>query len=288
MKIQYVIITPVRDEEQYLESTINSILCQTIRPIEWVIVDDGSTDLTGEIIDRYASQHGWIRSVHRNNRGFRKSGCGVMEAFYEGYKSLIANNWDYIVKLDGDLSFAPDYIEKCLIHFHKDTRLGIGGGVICHNIDGKLKMEDTPRFHVRGASKIYKKECWEAIGGLWPAAGWDTIDEVKANMMGWKTYSFQDLLIKHHRFTGAADGLFRDRVKHGVACYISGYHPLYLVASCFLRLIKRPFIIGSIAIFYGYVKSFINRPGRMHDRKYCAYIRAQQLRRLCGMQTIWK
>jgi poly-beta-1,6-N-acetyl-D-glucosamine synthase len=288
MNIRYVVITPARDEEKYIELTIKSILCQSIRPIKWVIVNDGSTDSTEKIIDRYASQNEWIHAIHRNNRGYRKSGGGVMEAFYEAYKILRSDNWNYIVKLDGDLSFAVDYFEKCFMHFHKDSKLGIGGGVIYHNIDGKLRFEKTPQFHVRGASKIYKRECWDAIGGLWPAAGWDTIDEVKANMIGWRTYSFKELPVIHHRYTGSADGLFRDRMKHGVACYVSGYHPLYVLASCVLRLVKKPCFIGSVAIMYGYIKSYINRPARLCDRTYYAYIRAQQLRRLCGMQTIWK
>jgi biofilm PGA synthesis N-glycosyltransferase PgaC len=124
---KYVIITPVRDEEEYIEATIESVCRQTTRPAEWFIVDDGSTDRTGEIIDRYAAQNSWIRPIHRKNRGFRKAGRGVMEAFYDGYNALPSNDWDFIVKLDGDLSFAPDYFEKCFEYFRRDSKLGIGG-----------------------------------------------------------------------------------------------------------------------------------------------------------------
>src|SRR5271170_928945 len=106
---RYVIITPVRDEEKYIEVTIESVVRQTTRPVEWMIVDDGSVDLTGEIIDRYAAQYSWIRVVHRANRGFRKSGGGVMEAFYDGFNALQCKDWEFIVKLDGDLSFAAEY-----------------------------------------------------------------------------------------------------------------------------------------------------------------------------------
>ena len=288
MNLRYVIVTPVRDEEKYIESTIGSVLRQTIEPTEWVIVDDGSSDQTGEIADRYAAQHSWIHVIHRENRGFRKSGGGVMEAFYDGYNSLQSRNWDFIVKLDGDLSFAPEYFESCFEYFCRDSELGIGGGEIHHDIDGQLKLEKNPRFHVRGATKIYKRACWEAIEGLWPAPGWDTIDEVKANMMGWKTYAFNDLHLFHHRFTGSEEGLFRDRVKHGVACYVSGYHPLFVAASCALRLSQKPRMIGSIGIMYGFLKSHVTRPPRMENRSYFAYIRSQQLRRLWGMPTIWR
>lgn len=285
---RYVIITPVRDEEKHIAATIESVRHQTTLPLEWVIVDDGSTDRTGEILDQAAAESPWIRVIHRTNRGFRKSGGGVMEAFYDGYNKLQRDDWDFIVKLDGDLSFAPHYFEKCFDYFRKDPELGIGGGEIHHDISGKLKLEENPRFHVRGATKIYRRTCWEAIGGLWPAPGWDTIDEVKANMMKWKTYAFTDLQLLHHRFTGSADGPLRDSVKHGLACYVSGYHPLYVAASCLRRIPQKPYVIGSAALLYGFLKAHLTRPPRVKDRSYVAYIRGQQLRRLCGMQTIWR
>ena len=288
MKPRYLIITPVRDEERHIESTLESVCNQTILPSEWVIVNDGSTDRTGQIVDRYATRFPWIHAVHRANRGFRKSGGGVVEAFYEGYKARQFNEWGYIVKLDGDLSFDPDYFENCFGHFQRDLRLGIGGGEIYHQMSGQLKLEANPKFHVRGATKIYRRACWEAIDGLWPAAGWDTIDEVKANMLGWKTYSFPELRLLHHRFTGTEEGLVRDRMKHGVACYVSGYHPLYVAASCVYRLRQRPYLIGSAAILYGFLKAHFTRPPRLEDRSYLSYIRSQQLRRLCGMESIWR
>jgi poly-beta-1,6-N-acetyl-D-glucosamine synthase len=286
--MKYAIITPVRDEEERIEATIECVCAQSKRPAEWVIVNDGSTDGTGAIADRYAAKHSWIKVVHRQNRGFRKSGGGVMEAFYDGLGALGCRDWEFLVKLDGDLSFAQDYFEKCFAYFNRDPLLGIGGGEIHHEIGGQLKLEQNPRFHVRGATKIYKRECWEAIGGLWRASGWDTIDEVKANMLGWKTYAFTDLHLLHHRLTGLEEGLFRDRVKHGVACYVSGYHPLFVAVSCVRRLTQRPRVTGSIGMLYGFLKSYVTRPPRLNDRSYFAYIRGQQLRRLCGMETIWR
>jgi len=285
---KYVIITPVRDEEKHIEATLECVLRQTIRPAEWLIVNDGSSDGTGSVIDRYAAQHCWIRAIHRANRGFRKSGGGVIEAFYDGYNSIRCQDWEFIVKLDGDLGFVPEYFEKCFEHFQQDPKLGIGGGEIYHDIDGQLRREATPEFHVRGATKIYRKACWEAIGGLWAASGWDTIDEVKANMLGWKTHSFSELHLHHHRVTGMADGLLRDRVKHGQACYVSGYHPLFVLASCFYRIMTKPYLIGSTAVAYGYVKAYLSHPRRVEDPAYVAYIRDQQMKRLLGQPTIWK
>jgi glycosyltransferase involved in cell wall biosynthesis len=285
---RYVIITPVRDEEQHIEATIKSVIGQILRPAEWVIVDDGSTDRTGEIIDHYAAQFPFIRAVHRSNRGFRQAGGGVMEAFYDGYNALRCDDWEFIVKLDGDLSFSPEYFQKCFEHFHESPRLGIGGGEIYHDLAGKLKLESNPKFHVRGATKIYRMACWEAIGGLWRAPGWDTVDEVRANMLGWKTSSFEDLRLIHHRLTGAADGLLRDRVKYGSVCFTSGYHPLFVLARCLYRLVRKPYIIGSLAILFGFLKAYFTHMPQVNDKRLIRYVRAQQLRRLFGLKTVWR
>ncbi|WP_221304743.1 glycosyltransferase family 2 protein [Tunturiibacter gelidoferens] len=285
---RYVIITPVRDEEKYLGQTIECVLNQTVRPLEWVIVNDGSSDRTGEIIDQYSAQFSWIRAVHRVNRGFRKSGGGVVEAFYDGYRALQSKEWEFIVKLDGDLTFSTHYFEECFAHFYEEPRLGIGGGQIYHSLDRKLKLEENPRFHVRGATKIYRRTCWDEIGGLWVAPGWDTIDEVKANMLGWTTGAFPELQLIHHRITGSADGFVRDRVKHGLACYISGYHPLFLAASCVRRLVRPPYVVGSFAVLFGFLKGYWRNVARVDDSKLISYLRNQQLRRLCGLETIWK
>jgi biofilm PGA synthesis N-glycosyltransferase PgaC len=285
---KYVIVTPVRDEEKHIEATVNAVVSQTTRPTEWIIVNDGSTDSTGKILDAVAAQYPWIQVVHRQNRGYRKAGGGVVEAFYAGYSVLRSTDWDFVVKLDGDLTFEPDYFEKCLGHFETEPELGIGGGEIYHDIDGELRIEANPKFHVRGATKIYRRSCWEQIGGLWVAPGWDTIDEVKANMFGWKTHSFPELKLLHHRFTGTAEGLLRDRIKHGLACYISGYHPLFMSIKCFSRVAQKPYVIGAGAILYGFVKGYATHANRVSDTQMIGYLRNQQLRRLFGMSTIWK
>lgn len=283
---KYVIISPVRDEAAFIKATLESVAGQTIRPAEWVIVDDGSTDGTGDILDRFAG-HPWITVIHRRNRGFRRSGAGVVEAFEEGYRSVTCRDWEFIVKLDGDLTFDADYFERCLGHFEDQPRLGIGGGEVYHDIGGALTLEVNPRFHVRGATKIYRRECWESIGGLRQVPGWDTIDEVTANMLGWKSYSFPELRLVHHRHTGTAEGLLKDRVKHGLACYCAGYHPFFVAASCLYRLLRRPYVVGALAIGWGFVKGHLKRLPRA-DEAVVRYVQEQQLRRLRGMETIWK
>ena len=261
---------------------------QTILPAEWVIVDDGSSDQTGQIAESYAAKHPWIRVYRRPDRGTRKAGGGVIEAFNDGYLQLRGKDWEFLVKLDGDLSFAANYFERCFDRFRDNPEIGIAGGAIYHEKQGKRELERNPRFHVRGATKIYRRRCWDAIGGLVVAPGWDTLDEVKANMLGWKTLTFPELQVLHHRLTGTAESIMRDRVKHGVACYVSGYHPLFVLASCVRRTIQKPYLLGSAAILYGFLKSYVSRSPRPADKQLVHYLRTQQLKRLCGLETIWK
>ncbi len=264
------------------------MIVQTMLPAEWIIVNDGSTDDTGKIIDRYSREIPWITVIHRNNRGFRKSGGGVVEAFNEGLSRLSSSKWDFLVKFDGDLSFEPDYFEKCFKYFSLEPTLGIGGGVVCHEIGGKLVLEQTPRFHVRGATKIYRKACWDILGGLIRAPGWDTLDEVKANMLGWKTRSFIDLILIHHKYTGSADGKWGGWVKNGRANYISGYHPLYMVLKCISRLFRSPMIIGAVGLFYGYSSGYFKRIPQVDDKLLVKYLRKQQINKILMKNSIWK
>ena len=289
MRTRYVVITPVRNEGANLRFTIESMIQQSVRPAEWMIVNDGSTDNTGLIVEEYALKHEWIRFHHRRDRGFRQSGGGVVEAFNDGHRALNCSDWDFVVKLDGDLSFQPDYFERCFERFDRNPRLGIAGGAICHVIDGKQYEETCPKFHVRGATKIYRKECWNAIGKLWVAPGWDTFDEVKANRLGWSTESFTDLRLIHHRLTGSDDGLlWGGLVKNGRANYICGYHPLFMLGKCGRRLATKPFIIGALGLLYGYVSGYLKRIPQVDDRETIAYLRRQQLRRLVRGESMWR
>jgi biofilm PGA synthesis N-glycosyltransferase PgaC len=284
---KYVVITPVRDEEAHLRNTLECMLRQTVLPAEWIIVNDGSTDRTASIIDEYASRYSWIQGVHRENRGFRKPGGGVVEAFNEGYQNLRTRDWDFIVKFDGDLSFDPDYFECCFRNFGNNPKLGVGGGSICYVVDGVKEFEEAPAFHVRGATKIYRRSCWDVIGGFWPAPGWDTMDEVKANSLGWNTMSFKDLHLVHHRQTGEADGFWSGLVKYGRANYICGYHPLFMLGKFFRRLTVKPPIVGAFALMYGYVTGYLKRIPQVDDPVAIAYLRRQQLNRLVGRASIW-
>lgn len=287
--MKYVIISPVRDEAKYLPLTLDSLAQQTVRPYRWVIVDDGSTDDTGKIADEAAKQHDWIRVVHRPDRGFRQVGGGRINAFYSGYELVEAESWDFVVMLDGDVSFEKDYFEKCFERFVADSRLGIGGGLICNLRDGAMEAESKvdPAFHVRGATKIYRAACWREIGRLHAVPGSDTLDEVKANMLGWRTRTFQDIPILHHRPAGGAYGVWPNFVKNGLANYIAGYHPLFMLMKCARRLFVKPYGLQAMGLFAGFLKGYIKRIPQVEDPALIEYFRRQQLNRLLGRHSLW-
>ena len=286
---QYVVVTPARNEQENIAHTIRSMVAQTRRPLRWVIVDDGSTDQTGRIIDDAAREHPWISAVHRPDRGARKQGGGVVETFYDGFAVVESEPWEYLVKFDADLSFEPDYFERCLRKFTADAKLGIGGGMISQERDGVLVCESPgdPAFHVRGATKIYRRACWDKLGGLLRAPGWDTIDELKANMLGWTTLTFRDIPLKHHRFTGAADGTWKNYVKFGLSNYITGYHPLFMLTKCVKRTFQRPYVTGAVGLWWGFCKGYLRGIAQVNDPELIRYVRRQQLNKLTLRPSLW-
>jgi len=286
---RYLVITPVRNEEHNFPRTVESFVSQTIRPARWVIVDDGSKDRTAAIADEAAARHDWIRVVHRADRGFRQPGTGVVQAFNDGLAVAGAEPWDYLVKFDGDLAFDPDYFAQCFARFDRDPKLGIGGGLICRRDAAGLVGESLgdPAFHVRGATKIYRRACWEQIGGLFMAPGWDTLDEIKASLLGWTTLTFRELKIHQLKDTGSADGTWRNWVKNGRANYITGYHPLFMLAKCVKRIFSAPYVIGAAGLGWGYVQGALQRVPQVPDPALIKYVREQQLRKLTGRPSIW-
>jgi len=284
----YVVITPIRDEEEYVEQTIRSMLQQTIRPLQWILVDDGSRDRTPEILQSYASSKSWLDVVTRRDRGFRATGTGEVDAFYDGYRQLRTDEWDFIVKLDADLVFGADYFERCLRHFAQEPKLGIAGGTIESVGKEGVYRESHPSFHVRGATKIYRRATWEALGGIVAAPGWDTLDEVTANARGWETRTFPEIVLRQLRPTGSALGQWRSWLKDGEGSYLVGYHPLFLLARSVFRLTRRPYVVAAAGLLTGYVWALLRRVPRTATVDTISYLRAQQMAKLLGRDTIWR
>jgi hypothetical protein len=212
----------------------------------------------------------------------------VVDAFNDGYRILRSKDWDFLVKLDGDLSFSPEYFQSCFGAFEGEETLGIAGGTIHNVVSGQAYPEVCPAFHVRGATKIYRRACWDALGGFWPAPGWDTMDEVKAQMLGWSTRTLPELQVLHYRPTGKNDGTWGAGFKNGRANYICGYHPLFMLLKCIRRITMKPYVVQSAALFCGFVSGHLQRIPQVDDRATIEYLRRQQLNRLLGGKTIWR
>ena len=285
---KYVIVTAARDEEKYIGKTIESIVAQTLLPAAWIIVDDGSADKTSDIVSSYACKYPWIKLVCRERRQQRQYGGGELDAFYHGLAELGNQEWNFLVKLDADVSFEKDYFELCFRHFEYNPKLGIGGGKVLNNMQGKLIFESQPRFHVRGATKIYRKECWLAIGGIKKTPGWETLDEVMANMLGWQTYTFDEPSLIHHRITGASVGEFRSYVDCGIGSYFVGYHPLFLLARSAKLLFNKHCIKSAAGLLYGFLRGYLKGRPPIVGKEVIRYVSRQQLNRLFFRETIWK
>lgn len=280
MRTRYVVVTPARDEEATIEATIGSMLAQTIPPQRWIVVDDGSSDRTREIVERFLSRCAWLELSSRPDRGFRALGAGVVEAFSAGLERAKGAEWDFIVKLDADLSFPPDYFERLLRRFDADPRLGMASGKTFLLRGGRKTLEWCHDDHVRGPAKMYSRACFEAIGGLRPVRGWDMIDETTAQMRGFATRSFLDLELLHHRPIDARqERVLRSRFEMGRLYHYLGYHWLYHLARCARSSLQDyPRVIGGILLFAGYARSALAGSQR-YDADYVAFVQGRQLER---------
>jgi len=230
------VISPVRDEAQFVSRTLEAMVAQTVLPAEWVLVDDGSKDDTAAIIERYAAEHPWIRLVRRGDRGYRQLGSGVIAAFYEGLAKLETKDYRFIAKLDGDMSFPPRYLEIMLDTLERTPALAaVSGKVFRPEGDGEVEEFITDET-VAGQFKLYKRECFEAIGGFTQTILWDGIDVHRCRMKGFSTLSFHhpEARLIHHRLMGSSDqNVFKGRIRLGRGLWFMGYHPLYALAASF-------------------------------------------------------
>jgi glycosyltransferase involved in cell wall biosynthesis len=261
---RYVVITPVKNEEKYIERTIKSMIAQSLHPLQWIIVDDGSSDGTGRIADSYAREFDWIKVVHRANRGSRAPGGKVIEAFREGYGVLSEVHWDFIVKLDCDLSFGPDYFARLLRRFEDDEQLGIASGVYLEmKKDGLWKEIIMPSYHAAGACKVMRRKCFEEIGGFVAAAGWDTVDEIRAMSRRWRTCHFRDLQMKHHKVEGSGIGINRTSVMHGEIYFLTSGSKLFFLFKIIHRIGTKPYLLNALALSWGYLRASLSRRERL-------------------------
>jgi glycosyltransferase involved in cell wall biosynthesis len=277
----FVIITPTRDEDRTVERTLRSMTAQTIRPLRWVIVNDGSTDRTRAIVAPFVAQHDWIELVDRDDRGRRELGRGVIQAFYAGFERVRALPWDYVVKLDADLELPPDYFENMLREFERDPRLGMASGKTFLLAGNRRRLEYCHDEHVRGPAKMYRRRCFEEIGGIEPMRGWDMIDETRAQMRGWRTRSFLEYPLLHLRPIDARQSnVLRSRFDMGRLHWFLGYHWLYHYIRCARCVVQEPpRILGGLMLATGYLLDSLRRRPQF-DPEFTRFVRARQKTRL--------
>ena len=283
---KFAIVTPVKDEINYFPKTVKSILSQEVKPQKWIIIDDGSTDGTTEVIKKAEKENDWIEGIYREpNKNRKPGGEFVLEI---GLKKLNIDDYDFIVRMDGDLDFESNYFKVLFEKFDDNSKLGIASGVCFITRDGKQIVEQHPSFHTRGPLKTYRTQCYEDINGLLNCLGWDSIDELKANMLNWNSQSFPELKIHHLKKTQSSGGIFSGSFNHGVASYNSGYHPLFVLSKAVYVLLFRRYKLNSIGLLWGYFSSMIKLKPKPIDKELIKYIRKQQMNKLLGKETIWK
>ncbi len=283
MSRRYVLISPCRNEAHLMRQTLDSVIAQSIRPDRWVIVDDGSTDSTPSILREYCEQHRWIEVVTRGDRGTRSVGPGVIEAFYAGYASITPSNYDYLCKLDLDLRLPPRYFEILMSRMEADGRIATCSGKAYVESNGKSSSENHGDDTSLGMTKFYRTSCFTAIGGFVREVMWDGIDCHRCRMLGWIACSWDEpeLRFIHLRPMGSSQqGIYTGRMRHGYGQYFMGTGFLYMLASAIYRLSEKPYVLGSLAVLWGWIKSAATLKPRYDDLEFRRFLRKYQLRAL--------
>jgi biofilm PGA synthesis N-glycosyltransferase PgaC len=278
----YVLITPARNEAQFIELTIKSVVAQSARPSKWIIVSDGSTDGTDEIIGKYAADHTWIELVRMPERTERHF-AGKVHAFNAGYERVKQLNYEMIGSLDADISVDEDYFLFLLQKLDGDPTLGLVGTPFKDGPDATYDYRFVSIEHVSGACQLFRRECFEGIGGYVPVKRGciDHIAVVTARMKGWKTRTFTDKMSLHHRKMGTAEhGTLLARFENGRQDYTVGNHPTWELFRGAYQMSKRPFVIGGIMVLSGYAWALIRRVKRPVSPELVAFQRREQMQRL--------
>jgi biofilm PGA synthesis N-glycosyltransferase PgaC len=280
---KYVLVSPCRNEAAYMRQTVESVINQTIRPAKWVIVDDGSTDQTPDILREYQSKHDWIEVVTRKNRGCRSVGPGVIEAFYAGYSAINPDDYEYLCKLDLDLRLPSRYFEILMEKMTADRRIATCSGKAFVEEDGHLTEEWHGDDTSIGASKFYRVSCFKAIGGFVREVMWDGIDCHRCRMNGWIACSWDEpeLRFIHLRPEGSSQqGVYTGRMRHGYGQYFMGTGLLFMAASAAYRMRQKPYVVGGLAMLWGYLKSALRGNPRYEDPAFRQFLRRYQWRAL--------
>jgi glycosyltransferase involved in cell wall biosynthesis len=277
--VSYTLVTPARDEALNLARLASCVVQQTVPPDEWVIVDDGSRDGTTELADGLAAKHAWIRRLDSPGAtarsgpvaAGRRAGRDIV-AFNFGVAQL-ARRTDVVVKLDADVSFAPDYFERLLGAFDADPSLGIAGGTCYERDHGRWRAYRVTGGHVRGATRAYRRGCFEDVSPTEERIGWEAVEEARAGLNGWRTATLDDLVFHHHRALGSRDGARRAWIAQGHLAHYVGYRPSFMLLKIAFRLVREP---AAVAMLWGYLEALVLREPRHADPEVRAFWRRRQ------------
>lgn len=278
----YVLITPVRNEAELIELTLQSVIAQTVRPVRWVIVSDGSTDGTDELVQRYTAEHAWIEFVRAGGNGNRNF-TGKVNAFNAGYERIKNLQYEVIGNVDGDTSFDSDYFSFLLQKVMEDPRLGVVG--TCYVEDSRLtyNYQFASTDDVPGNCQLFRRACFEQIGGYTPVetGAVDTIAVLAARMYGWATKTFTEKSTVHHRKSGQAEkGILMVKFRTGIKDYCVGSHPLWELFKSVYYVTRKPLIVGGVMLGAGYFWALMQRRKRPISLALVAFHQTEQMKRL--------
>jgi poly-beta-1,6-N-acetyl-D-glucosamine synthase len=281
-----LLITPARDEAEHLEQTIRAVAAQTVPPDLWLIADDGSTDATPRILERAAAELPFLEVLQMPAQARRTGTDGLAiaaeaRAFNAALAGVDRADFTHVGKLDADIELPSDYLECLLERFAAEPELGIAGGTLLEETAGEWRPTRVPAYHVRGAVKLYSRECFAAIGGIEERLGWDTIDETYARMHGFTTRSLPQLTARHHRPVATRGGALRGRARLGQCAYILRYSTWWVMLRSLKIATWRPFGLSGLAFLYGYMRSALRRENRVEDDRYRRFV-ARELRARAG------
>lgn len=280
--MKYVLITAAKNEESYIEKTIQSVLNQTIKPEQWIIVSDGSTDSTNEIVEKYKNKNKFIDLISLPPKKERNFSSKV-NALNLALKKLEGKQYDFIGNLDADVTLDKSYYEEIFYAFQKNPKLGIAGGIILDCINDKVIPQNISLNTVAGAIQVFRKECFEKIGYYIPFkyGGEDAYMEIMARKMGWNVQTLAELKVLHHRPTGTGMGnLFNANLRSGKMFYTLGYSTTFLLVRCFYRMFDKPILIGSILNLVGYSKAWFKKDKCPAGDEFIHFVRSEQNERL--------
>lgn len=280
----YVLITPARNEAAFIELTINSVIAQSVRPLKWVIVSDGSTDSTDEIVRKYAATNDWIELIQLPQHKDRNFAAKV-SAFNVGLSRMERLQYDVIGSLDADISFEPDYFSFLLGKLVGNPKLGLVGTPFSENgltYDYRFASVE----HVSGACQLFRRECFEAIGGYKPMkfGGIDTVAVLSARIEGWQTRTFPEKTCAHHRKQGSATRSGLGVIFNtGFKDYLLGVDPVWQFLRAAYRVCKKPYVVGGATLLFGYLWPLLLRTPKTAPKEIIAFRRRDQRARLRGI-----